>query len=41
MRLPIVDFDPALTPCKKSECVLWRDGECIQIRKVMNQRTRV
>jgi hypothetical protein len=23
----------ALTPCIKSECDLWRDGECIQIRK--------
>ena len=28
-----VDFDPALTPCLKSECAMWRDGECIQIRK--------
>jgi hypothetical protein len=28
-----VDFDPALTPCLKSECDRWDDGECIQIRK--------
>jgi hypothetical protein len=27
------DFSPALTPCLKSECVVWRDGECIQILK--------
>jgi hypothetical protein len=26
------DFDPALTPCLKSECDVWRDGECFYIR---------
>jgi hypothetical protein len=34
-------FNPALTPCLKAECDLWRDGECIHIRKVGNPRTRV
>jgi hypothetical protein len=23
----------ALTPCFKAECYIWRDGECIHIRK--------
>jgi hypothetical protein len=23
----------ALSPCLKSECDMWRDGECIHIRK--------
>jgi len=27
----------ALTLCLKSECDMWRDGECIHIRKVGNQ----
>jgi hypothetical protein len=36
-----VDFDPALTPCLKSECDRWREGECIHLRKVENQRIRV
>jgi hypothetical protein len=31
-----IDFDPALTPCLKDKCDLWRNGECIQIRKVVN-----
>jgi hypothetical protein len=29
-----IDFDPTLTPCPRSECDMWRDGECIHIRKV-------
>ena len=28
-----VDFSPALTPCLRSACDCWRDGECIHIRK--------
>ena len=28
-----VDFSPALSPCLKSECDMWRDGECIHIYK--------
>jgi hypothetical protein len=36
-----IDFDPALTACLKDKCELWRNGECIQIRKVANQRTLV
>ncbi len=28
------DFDPALTPCLKSECNQWDNGYCINIRKV-------
>ena len=28
-----VDFSPALTPCLKSACSLWKDGACIHIRK--------
>ena len=31
-----VDFDPALTPCLKSECYMWDDGECINIRNIGN-----
>jgi len=27
------DFDPALTPCLKVECAMWKNGECIPIRK--------
>jgi len=27
------DLPLALTPCLKGECDLWRNGECIQIRK--------
>jgi hypothetical protein len=26
-------FNPALTPCLKAECALWRNGECTQIHK--------
>jgi len=33
-----MDFNPGLTPRLKDKCDLWRDGECIQIRKVVNQR---
>ena len=36
MQIPI-----ALTPCLKAECDQWSGGECIQIRKVVNPRTRV
>ena len=36
-----VDFDPALIPCLKSECDQWREGKCIHLRKVENQRIRV
>jgi hypothetical protein len=25
--------DLALIPCRKAECVVWRDGECTHIRK--------
>ena len=28
------DIPIALTPCLKTECVVWRAGECIHIRKV-------
>jgi hypothetical protein len=28
------DFDPALSPCCKTECDRWDDGWCIHIRKV-------
>jgi hypothetical protein len=28
-----VDFDPALTPFLKDGCDMWRNEECIQIRK--------
>jgi len=28
------DFDPALTPCIKSECDRLDEGECIHIHKV-------
>jgi hypothetical protein len=28
-----VDSDPGLIPCIKSECAMWRDGECIHISK--------
>jgi|SRR5665647_82515 len=30
----------ALKPCLKSECELWRDGECIQIRKVVKEQLK-
>lgn len=36
-----VDFDPALSPCLKSECDRWDNGECIHIRKAGNQRIRI
>jgi hypothetical protein len=32
-RLFGIDFDPALVPCCIVECDLWRDRECIRIRK--------
>jgi hypothetical protein len=28
-----VDFSPALNPCLKSACSLWKDGTCFHIRK--------
>jgi hypothetical protein len=27
------DYNPALTPCFKSECTMWKNGECFYIRK--------
>jgi len=27
------NFNPALTPCLKTECDRWDKGECINIRK--------
>jgi hypothetical protein len=35
------DLPLALTPCLKDKCELWRDGECIQIGKVVKQHTRI
>ena len=32
--------DPVIIPCRKGECVVWRDGECTHIRKVGNQSFR-
>jgi len=26
--------DIVLLPCRKAECAVWRDGECVHIRKV-------
>jgi hypothetical protein len=28
-----IDFNPALTPCLKTECPLWGDGECFYTAK--------
>ena len=37
-----VDFSPALTPCLRSACDRWKDGECIHIRKAGKpERTQV
>jgi hypothetical protein len=27
-------YNPALTPCLKTECDMWRERECIHFRKV-------
>jgi len=29
-----IDFDPALPPYRKTDCDLWDNGECSNIRKV-------
>jgi hypothetical protein len=33
-----IDFDVALVPCLKTECDMWMEGECIQIRKAGKNR---
>jgi hypothetical protein len=33
-----IDFDPTLTPCHKSECDKWRDGECIHIHRIPSRK---
>jgi len=33
-----IDFNPALTLCLKTECELWENGECFNIRKVVMRR---
>jgi hypothetical protein len=32
-------FNPALTPCLKAVCDMWRDGEYIHIRKAGREIT--
>jgi hypothetical protein len=31
-------LDLALSPCLMAECDMWKDGECIHIRKVVRPR---
>lgn len=33
-----IDFTPGLVPYRKSECAMWRNGECINIQKVEKVR---